>query len=771
MDKNSTRQSESDRGKGTEGKKKNGNIQHSGKGKKKESDCSIPVLAIGSKATVASILHNVSEESSSMNSSSMKDPLLVNNHKKKRKRTNKKPVGATTRMLKRPIIANMEKQGFIPKKKEVTTNDHVSAVIKTRSRKMTTKKKQVKPEEVSAAIVEKMILMNEIQETSDVADTLKQMDASVRRTVMQQVHETDVIVASTPKTRDEEITAPWSDVIMTKKMIVNAASSPHLAAFDEISTFSRPAAPDALTIDPVVSIKPTITASVGANLNTVCATPVLPRSVTAKPSSTASDLIMTSPLGDSAFTPQQGAATRLVSTALAEYKVTGDHERQYSMDQVSKIYETDLLQPPTKRIATLSDNADVQLEANGPSEAQSSADGERDGLNQLPNSSRHCAAPQPADTPVPVQEAYESARTDFGEQATPSVNVVLRPFQSGSANHSNQESVNLHCAIAPQAGQLSLNMTPAEPVPEQSTSSAQTQAPSSFYNNFQPSVDQRESGAKAIISTSATAPSKVGGLNLQSMAALLESTVETKEVDIVKDSHKCVQETRSGNLETSSRGESSLTQPVQSMVSLPLCPHNSWGASFGMAFSAQGASSVSRTLSTTPLSSWFLSKGCANFVKQVHFSDNDGADDSSSSEDDVPFTRLLSSSNGADKALQKRKASVTRKNAFLESLTTQTYWRTWYGTVDLHNLLDPPLAHVPDELRSHEVTPLPLWLPSSESDNKRSVKKTNNLERLETDIRQEKQQASAFSKQLLMMLQGKTVSGKRFEDEYSSFLQ
>uniref|UniRef100_M4B216 Uncharacterized protein n=1 Tax=Hyaloperonospora arabidopsidis (strain Emoy2) TaxID=559515 RepID=M4B216_HYAAE len=180
---------------------------------------------------------------------------------------------------------------------------------------------------------------------------------------------------------------------------------------------------------------------------------------------------------------------------------------------------------------------------------------------------------------------------------------------------------------------------------------------------------------------------------------------------------------------------------------------------------------MSRTPSTTPLSSWFLSKGSANFVKQVHFSDDDADDDSSSSGEDVSLVGELLISNAVEKVSFKRRALITKKNAFLGSLLTQSHWRSWYGSVDPQNLLDPPLTHVPEKLRNHEITFLSVPKETIENDNSVSAKTTNELESLEASIRREKQKGSAFSEQLLMMLRGKTMSGKSLEEEYGSLLQ
>ncbi|EGZ17572.1 hypothetical protein PHYSODRAFT_262408 [Phytophthora sojae] len=155
-------------------------------------------------------------------------------------------------------------------------------------------------------------------------------------------------------------------------------------------------------------------------------------------------------------------------------------------------------------------------------------------------------------------------------------------------------------------------------------------------------------------------------------------------------------------------------------------------------------------------------------ANSVHFSDND---DGSSDDDsgDISTPELHSGTpRGIDKASPKRRTSVVKKNAFLESLKTQSNWRSWYGNVDMRNLLDPPLAHVPVKLQTHNVTPLEL---PEATEIRAADKRASDLEMLEHDIRREKQRGSAFSEQLLMMLQGKTVSGKPLEEEYKQILQ
>lgn len=197
------------------------------------------------------------------------------------------------------------------------------------------------------------------------------------------------------------------------------------------------------------------------------------------------------------------------------------------------------------------------------------------------------------------------------------------------------------------------------------------------------------------------------------------------------DSHSYVHKLMQDELMANS-GDCRGDQSAELAVALPPRPRNAWGASFGMAPPSNTASSARRTMPTTPLSSWFLSKGSANFMKTVHFSDND---DGSSDDDsgDISTPELHSGTpRGIDKASPKRRTSVVKKNAFLESLKTQSNWRSWYGNVDMRNLLDPPLAHVPVKLQTHNVTPLEL---PEATEIRAADKRASDLEMLEHDIR------------------------------------
>lgn len=226
--------------------------------------------------------------------------------------------------------------------------------------------------------------------------------------------------------------------------------------------------------------------------------------------------------------------------------------------------------------------------------------------------------------------------------------------------------------------------------------------------------------------------------------------------------------------------ESSLRTP--SSIELPQQPRwsekkRSWGASFGMSASSStpeanpsaGTSSSSQLVSshvtsasmTSPLSSWFLSKGHANFVQHVSFPPRPANDRHRRSLS--PRKQLSNSqvSQAAQHGLttqhelveEKRYAGTTddddgegsstdaSANAFLESLALRSNWRTWYGNVDKRDLLDPPLQHVPAEVQQavdsvSQLTEIEVADDSTggESQERRTTT-SSSIELLEAEIR------------------------------------
>ncbi|GAB9470859.1 hypothetical protein Gpo141_00008091 [Globisporangium polare] len=225
----------------------------------------------------------------------------------------------------------------------------------------------------------------------------------------------------------------------------------------------------------------------------------------------------------------------------------------------------------------------------------------------------------------------------------------------------------------------------------------------------------------------------------------------------------------------------------------------SWGASFGMgpSTSEQTSSAVSASssslpassltqfaLTTSPLSSWFLSKGHANFVQQVSFPPRPVSDRrrrslsprkqlSTASKSRQSHTAQSTQQGlGAQKLLVEEKRYIesvdddddqtsSSGNAFLESLALRSNWRTWYGNVDKRDLLDPPLQHVPVDMQqaiesvsqSSGVSAIVDANASGES-QERTKSSSRSIELLEAEIRAEKARARAFDQELLLMLRG-----------------
>ncbi|KAE8915787.1 hypothetical protein PF005_g17940 [Phytophthora fragariae] len=400
---------------------------------------------------------------------------------------------------------------------------------------------------------------------------------------------------------------------------------------------------------------------------------------------------------------------------------SGDLKRRRSIDQAS--VNAFAVQPPAKRSAGTTNAAVVQSSNARQTEPRdprlSTPNCSSDQVSSLQTGSAiptsHCE--RPADTPDTFKVTHKESATP---RLTPPVKMAV--------------------AVAQNVVQA----------PAKKTFSARIDATSSN------ATSQPKPVLKAEAMPSTTAP-KEAKTDLVS-SDLVSST--SRKVDIIMDSHSYVQKMMHG--EMAKTGDSRGGLSAEPTVTLPPRPRNAWGASFGLVPPSTAVTSAPRTLSTTPLSSWFLSKGCANFVKKVHFSDDDDDNNGSSDDDDIPTLP-----RGTENTSPKRRTAFVKKNAFLESLKTQSNWRSWYGNVDMLNLLDPPLAHVPEKLQMHNVTP--LQLPEA-TEIRAAGKRANDLEMLERDIRREKQRGSAFSEQLLMMLQGKTVSGKPLEEEYNTIL-
>ncbi|CAI5719319.1 unnamed protein product [Hyaloperonospora brassicae] len=458
---------------------------------------------------------------------------------------------------------------------------------------------------------------------------------------------------------------------------------------------------------------------------------------------------------------RQLTTTQLVSSPPERSQASVGYKRQLSHGRGLATSVTPL-QPPLKRRAVASKLADDIAQATGPDETQPSANQAAAVLDHALNR----RGPEAAGTAANTEKPHALAKSGEEDEPESSVSADTPTLRSAVVRLGVTESSN---PCRPSASSTQ-RLTDSMPLRPSERSSVQIQAMSS--KDLSPFANESERLLTTKEDVSVTTLSTDGQVGAKSAAASIESNVKATDTGVVMDIPVNLQGARSMEPKTRSRiGNAYSAQAVQPTVSLAPRPRNAWGASFGLVPPARDVSSVSRTLSATPLSSWFLSNGCANFVKQVHFSDDDADDDSCSSSDEVSSTGGLVIINGVDKASFKRRASITKKNAFLGSLLTQSHWRSWYGSVDPHNLLDPPLSHVPEKLRNHEVTVLSAPEETIGNDSSVFATKKGELESLEADIRREKQRGFAFGEQLLMMLRGKTVSGKSLEEEYGPLLQ
>ncbi|GLE00388.1 hypothetical protein PINS_up009145 [Pythium insidiosum] len=224
-----------------------------------------------------------------------------------------------------------------------------------------------------------------------------------------------------------------------------------------------------------------------------------------------------------------------------------------------------------------------------------------------------------------------------------------------------------------------------------------------------------------------------------------------------------------------------------------------WGPSFGITPGESSAGQVQvqdgASENVTPLSSWFFSKGPANFKRRVLMpkdtrpskiarfgGSSPRARVSTSLRLPTTSTAVAASSGKGVDTRQCQSSPTGTKNEdqpssfdrFLQDLTVTSAWRSWFGNVDPDSLLDPPLpSSVVSKLepvidllstpaRSEPVTPS---VDETEATvDKRTHKRHRMLDELEDAIREEKKRARAFEQDLLSMLQGKTLSGKDLDE-------
>lgn len=217
-------------------------------------------------------------------------------------------------------------------------------------------------------------------------------------------------------------------------------------------------------------------------------------------------------------------------------------------------------------------------------------------------------------------------------------------------------------------------------------------------------------------------------------------TKKAKGVGIVMDSHNYVAKLMKRDLTAE-------PMPQVQQQNILIRPPNAWGASFGY-FGASAPKPSSTTplshssplAATKPLSSWFLSKGAANFVKRISFK----RDHSSLK---APGSSRLKRRSSAISVTASGSATtateVDSDNEFLMSLTANSAWRSWFlppGQNPPTSLLDPiPASRLPRDLVEHAVGELAALDDTSDHEDTEAdenvSKSSSEIEKLENEIR------------------------------------
>ncbi|TMW62696.1 hypothetical protein Poli38472_005314 [Pythium oligandrum] len=207
-----------------------------------------------------------------------------------------------------------------------------------------------------------------------------------------------------------------------------------------------------------------------------------------------------------------------------------------------------------------------------------------------------------------------------------------------------------------------------------------------------------------------------------------------------------------------------------------------WGASFGLTDAGSAENDTQNAPSaSTPLSSWFFSKGPANFKKRVVIPRDREVKSLMHAVPGSPRARIMSPAskhpqNTTTRATEEE-SGLSSFERFVQGLVAKSAWRSCYVSLDANDLLDPPLS--PSLLkrfgahssRSLETESNSFDLGARQEESPRVAKKrSSSLAQLEEQIREERKRAKAFDETLLQALQGKTLSGKEVTEEYGHML-
>ncbi|KAF1321110.1 hypothetical protein FI667_g4362, partial [Globisporangium splendens] len=390
-----------------------------------------------------------------------------------------------------------------------------------------------------------------------------------------------------------------------------------------------------------------------------------------------------------------------------------------------------------------------------------------------------------ASTPSPLHESENELWPFSSPQQDPPASVHDDPAEAANVATDKVESVSPRETSEPE------NIVISESTHAGNAHEADTNLVSDGANPSSESVDlpsHEESTHEATISSSADdheerkQEDNEAKEESESLINAQENMAESSVINPQDDGHRTVV--------SSSIQKIVIPSPVRTPPKSqwpPPRPANAWGASFGMTITPERTpatlmSASSPALATSPLSSWFLSKGQANFVQQVAFPPRASSERhhrrSVSPQRFVTKSHAQNSSSSLETALianqeEDDDAQDGNNNAFLESLTQQASWRTWYGSVDQKDLLDPPLQRLPAEVHQALDATSSGDLAMETSGDQISLHETNektSIADLEDEIRVERDNASVFAHELMLMLQGKTLSGKLLEEEYRALL-
>lgn len=151
----------------------------------------------------------------------------------------------------------------------------------------------------------------------------------------------------------------------------------------------------------------------------------------------------------------------------------------------------------------------------------------------------------------------------------------------------------------------------------------------------------------------------------------------------------------------------------------------SWGPSFGTA-----PHTSFRQIASSPLSSWFLSKGYVNFSKRPEY----------------PKTSLKAESNTPAQSANTS-TKLSHSDEFYKNLA-RSNWRMWYGHVNPDDILDPPLSN---ETVS-QTSEIQVQGIEDEKEDTDQASSSSRLQKLLRGLETEKKKFKAFDSALLKIL-------------------